>query len=114
MVPELSERTGVHRTTVQRWLKTKKMPKAMYQLLDLLLNGSIARIHGAWSGWKIEASSGDLITASGWRITAGEILAMPFRYHYIAALEGDVRELKKQLSELQQPDIPRPLAVVSR
>ena len=38
MVPELSERTGVHRTTVQRWLKTKKIPEAMYQLLDLLLN----------------------------------------------------------------------------
>ena len=114
MVPELSERTGVHRTTVQRWLKTKKMPKAMYQLLDLLLNGSIARIHGAWSDWKIDASSGDLITATGWRIAAGEILAMPLRYQYIAALEGDVRELKKQLRDLQTVAEPKPLAVVAR
>ena len=114
MVPDLSERTGVHRTTVQRWLKTRKIPEAMYQLLDLLLNGSIARIHGAWSDWKIEASSGDLITASGWRITAGEILAIPFRYHYIAALEADVRELKKQLRDSQTLAEPKQLVLVSR
>ena len=114
MVPDLSERTGVHRTTVQRWLKTRKIPAAMYQLLELLLNGSIARIHGAWSGWKIDASSGDLITATGWRISAGEILAMPLRYQYIAALEDDVRELKKQLRDSQTSAEPKPLALVGR
>ena len=103
MVPELSERTGVHRTTVQRWLKTKKIPKAIYQLLDLLLNGSIARIHGAWHGWSIDAGSGELITATGWRISAGEILAIPLRYQHLAALKVQNAELRDQLRRLSAP-----------
>ena len=103
MVPELSERTGVHRTTVQRWLKTKKIPEAMYQLLDLLLNGSLARIHGAWHGWHIDAGSGELITATGWRITAGEILAIQLRYQQLAALKVQNAELREQLRRLATP-----------
>lgn len=103
MVPELSERTGVHRTTVQRWLTKEKIPEAMYQLLDLLLNGSIARIHGAWYGWRIDAGSGELITATGWRITAGEILAIPLRYQHLAALKVQNAELREELRRLSTP-----------
>ena len=103
MVPELSDRTGVHRTSVQRWLKTKKIPEAMYQLLDLLLNGSIARIHGAWHGWHIDAGSGELITATGWAITAGEVLAIPLRYQQLAALKVQNAELREQLRQLSAP-----------
>ena len=53
MVGELTEQLGVHATTVRRWLKKATIPKASYLLLELFQNGSIARIHDAWSGWVI-------------------------------------------------------------
>ena len=92
------QQLGVHVTTVRRWLRTKKIPEATYVLLDLLHNGSIERIHPAWSGWSIDTRSGDLESPVGTRIRAGEILAIPLRRHQVSALECDVRELKKQLA----------------
>ena len=114
MVAELSERTGVHRTTVQRWLRNRKIPKATYQLLDLLQNGSIARIHRAWSGWLIDRKSGHLVAPTGLEISAGEILAIPWRYQQLAAAQCELRETKKQLRELQQIPEQQQLVLVTR
>ena len=96
MVRELCNLTGVHRTTVQRWLTKRKLPRPIYLLLDLMLNGSIVRIHSAWSGFTIDANTGDLVTPLGWPIRPGEILALQLRYQQIAALQCEVRELRTQ------------------
>ena len=115
MVAELSELTGVHRTTVQRWLRTKTIPKATYLLLDLLHNGSLARIHPAWCGWRLCRRTGRLIAPNDDRpLLPGHLFAMQLNYQRIAALEGDVRELRKQLRDSQRIAEPKPLALVGR
>ena len=80
---------------MQRWLTTAKIPEAMYQLLDLLLNGSIARIHGAWSGWNIDTKTGDLVTPVGTTIKPGEVMSIPYRMQLLRHLQREIAELKK-------------------
>lgn len=115
MVAELSELTSVHVTTVRRWLRTKKLPEATYQLLDLLQNGSIARIHPAWSGWRLCPRDGVLIPPNGSRPFApGHLCAMQLNYQRIAAMRNQIRELKKQLRDSQTVAEPKPVALVGR
>ncbi len=95
MVGELTEQLGVHATTVRRWLRTATIPKASYLLLELFQNGSIARIHDAWSGWVIDSKAGHLIAPDGFKISAREILAITYRYLQLAALQCEVRELRR-------------------
>lgn len=99
MVAELSELTGVHATTVRRWLRTRKLPKATYLLLDLLQNGSIASIHRAWSGWKLCRHTGQLIPPNGEpSFSPGHLFAMQLNYQRISALKIENRELRDRLT----------------
>ena len=95
MVGELTEQLGVHATTVRRWLRTATIPKASYLLLELLQNGLIARIHDAWCGWVIDTKAGHLIAPDGFKISAREVLAITYRYLQLAALQCEVRELRR-------------------
>ena len=98
MVAELSELTGVHAATVRRWLRNRKIPKATYQLLDLLQNGSIARIHRAWAGWKLCPRSGELMPPNGSRPFApGHLYAMQLNYQRISAMKIQIRDLRDPL-----------------
>ena len=104
MVDALCKQLGVHRTTVQRWLRRKTIPKAMYVLLDLLHNGSLARIHRAWAGWKLCPRDGVLIPPNGSRPFApGHLFAMQLNYQRIAAMKTQIRELRDQVQQLSAP-----------
>ena len=113
MVAQLAELLGVHRTTVRRWIRNEQLPDAIYQLLDLLHNGSIARIHDAWSGWVIDTKTGHLMAPDGLEISASEILAITYRYAQLAALQCEVRELKRRLVEKSVVPKQGNLAIVS-
>ena len=100
MVDALCKQLGVHRTTVQRWLRKKTIPNAMYVLLDLLHNGSLARIHRAWDGWKLCPRDGVLIPPNGSRPFApGHLYAMQLNYQRISALKSENRELRNRLRQ---------------
>lgn len=86
MLPALAELTGTHRTTVARWYEKRRLPKPVHLLLQLVWHGRIARIHGAWDGWAIDVRSGELVTPYGVAVTAGEILAIPYRLHELSTL----------------------------
>ena len=107
MVRELSELTGVHRTTVQRWLKKKQLPEAIYLLLDLLHNGSLARIHRDWEGWTLCPRTGELVPPNDSRPFApGHLFAMQLNYQLIASLKSENRALRDRLRQttvVEQP-----------
>lgn len=95
---ELAELAGVNRTTASRWkLNRSRTPPAVLRLVALRVWGDVAEIFGAgWRGWRIGRDG--LLYGPAWRrgFTAGEILAMPYLYGRISALEHQVRELVRR------------------
>lgn len=115
MVRDLAEKTGVHRTTVARWIAKKKLPESVYALLDLTQNGSLARIHSAWDGWKLCPHTGEILPPNDARgFTPGHLLAMQLRYQELSALRIQMTELKSRLRQLEKPARGRTLGVVSQ
>jgi len=101
MIAEISELTGVDRTTVARWIKRRQLPPTVYRYLRMVLNGRLADIHDAWAGWSIDVRSGDLISPVGTMIKPGEVMSIPYRLHQIAALN---KKTKSQDIALQSAD----------
>ena len=90
MIAEISELTGVNRTTVARWIKGRQLPPMVYRYLRMVLNGRLAGIHDAWVGRSIDVRSGDLISPVGKMIKPGEVMSIPYRLHQIAALNEKI------------------------
>lgn len=91
------------RTRCDAGSELEKYPKATYVLLDLLLNGSVGRIHPAWEGWSIDPKSGDLVTPLGWSLRATEVLANPLRYQELAAVKVELAETRCRLARSTAP-----------
>lgn len=87
----LIERARVHRSTVARWRARRVFPAALQRLVELELEGRLELIHDAWTGFKIDARTGELVTPGGLRYRAGEILALPIRAQLLHELERRVR-----------------------
>jgi hypothetical protein len=86
------ERARVHRSTVSRWRARREFPPALQRLAELELNGRIELIHDAWTGWRIDARTGELVTPGGERYSAGEIWALPIRAQMLHELERRANE----------------------
>lgn len=93
MIPRLCAITGCHRTTVLRWLQKRALPPAAARLLELVLSGRLQRIHAAWDGWRLDPLTGELVTPTGARLQAPDIISLPLRYQEIAALRRRLAEL---------------------
>jgi transcriptional regulator with XRE-family HTH domain len=97
-IAELAELAGVDRTTAMRWKsKRSRTPLAVLRLVALRVFGDLEAVLGAaWSGWR--AGRDGLLYAPAWRrgYSPGEILAMPYLYGRIRALEGEARELARR------------------
>lgn len=101
MIPELSKTLGVDRTTIARWLENAKLPPAIYQLLDLIENGNLGRIHSDWDGWRINPKDGDLVTpivhrAEHQTYRARDIFKMGIVYQHLRALKDENEKLRLQ------------------
>lgn len=83
----LIDRARVHRSTVSRWRARRAFPPAIERLAELELHGRLELIHSAWSGFSIDARTGELIMPGGERYRAGELLAMPIRAQQVRELE---------------------------
>jgi len=106
MVPNLSTRLGVHRSTIYRWLREGQLPPAMYALLDITENGRLGRIHNDWSAWRIDIRTGELVTpivrrARNRRIKPGEIMSEQLRYQQISALKAGNQALRDRCKQLE-------------
>jgi hypothetical protein len=82
----LMQRAGVHRSTVARWRRSRRFPRALERLAALELEGELAHIHAAWQGWRIDRR-GTLIAPGGMTYSPGELLALPVRFQLLHELE---------------------------
>lgn len=90
---ELAALAGVNRTTASRWKRGRsRVPPAVLALAAWRLYGELEGILGpAWRGWR--AGRDGRLYAPAWRrgFTPDEILAMPFLYRQISAIERHLR-----------------------
>jgi len=87
----LIARTRVHRSTIARWRAARRFPPALERLVELELAGRLELIHAAWTGFAIDARTGELVMPGGERYRAGELLALPIRAQLIHELQRQLR-----------------------
>ncbi len=83
-VAGLEGRIGVSRITLQRWKRTRRLPR-WAAILIRLLDGELEAIDPAFAGWIIRR--GQLVSPENWCFTPGEIRSIPI-LHTLAALGG--------------------------
>ncbi len=81
--------TGVHLSTARRWKRTGKHPRWLAPFLALVLEGELAPIARAWSGWRLRDQY--LISPEGWRFTFGEIRSIPFLHAQVRSYQARLR-----------------------
>lgn len=84
-------RVSIH--TARRWKKSGRVPGPHARVLELLIAGHLGALGSTWSGWSVRGA--DLVTPEGWRVSPGEIRAIPYR-------DELVRELRRALTQPQQ------------
>jgi hypothetical protein len=91
-IGELMALAQVDRSTASRWKRgLSRVPHAVLELLRFRMEGDMQAILGAaWSRWR--AGRDGLLYGPAWRrgFSPGEILAMPYLYGRIAALEREL------------------------
>jgi len=96
-IGELFALARVDRTTALRWKRGRtRCPAAVLTLVRFRIEGDAAALLGdAWQGWRIGRDG--LFYAPNWRrgFSAGELLAMPYLYGRIAALERELRDVMR-------------------
>ncbi|HYC45385.1 MAG TPA: hypothetical protein VED01_07835 [Burkholderiales bacterium] len=97
-IGELAAIARVDRSTASRWKRgLARLPFAVLALVRLRCFGELELALGPdWHGWTIGRDG--RIYPPGYRVgfTPGEILAMPYLYGQIAALERRVREIARE------------------
>lgn len=83
----LSDRAGVHRSTIARWRARRAFPRALVRLAALELEGRLELIHSAWTGFVLDVRTGELVMPGGERYRAGELMALPIRAQHLRELE---------------------------
>ena len=91
MFDDVARLTGTHIRTVRRWYRAGRLPTPVAVLLELVEHGNLGKLHDAWRGWSIDTRRGVLVTPVGDCVTPGQIAALPYRLHQIAALERERR-----------------------
>ncbi len=96
---EIRHLCGVHRTTLSRWLDgTSTVPVSALNLLRIVSTGRLPSMGKEWQGWCFQG--GDLFTPSNFPVSAGEILAMPYRRALIREQEKQIAHLRATVQKL--------------
>ena len=82
------------------------MRPELIRLSEIEIHGEIGLIDDAWTDWRIDKHTAELITPGGWTFTPGQLLAIPLRYQYMRALEQANSFLRAKLREPQIHHIP--------
>jgi len=98
----VAKETGNHRKTVLKWIREKRLPRAIHKLLRLLLHGDVGLISDEWHGWKLCPRSGKLFAPEGGRLSwdPGRLRAFQLRYHEMANMKLINKQLKAERDEL--------------
>ena len=89
MVNAVAAETGVHRTTVARWIERGELPYAIERLLDIIHNGNLGEIHDDWHGWSICRKTVELVSPTDLTIKPGEVQSIPYRHRQLATLQRE-------------------------
>ena len=102
MVEEIARLTRCHKRTVEKWIQRRRIPDTPYELLDIVQNGRLGKIHKNWRGWTICNRTGILRSPSNEIVCQGDVQAIPYRRHLIAHLQREL-QLAQQPEDAQQP-----------
>ncbi len=102
MVEEIARLTRCHKRTVEKWIQRRKIPDTPYELLDIVQNGRLGKIHKDWRGWTICHRTGLLRSPSNEIVCQGDVQAIRYRRHLIAHLQRELR-LAGHSDDAQQP-----------
>ena len=94
-VSVLVDITGCSSDTARRWKRKGSMPYMAARLVALLYDGDLGALSDSWAGFRL--NNDRLWTPSGWDIRPGEVMCIPLRRQYAAALERQVRELSDRV-----------------
>lgn len=86
---DLCELTGAHRTTVERWKREQRLPRAVSSLVQIAHDGQLELVHDAWRGFRLDRRSGVLWTPDDWPCRPGDIMAIRYRMAQLRALEAE-------------------------
>ncbi len=78
----LEGRCGVSRRTLERWKRSRRVPRWAVILIRLL-DGELEAIDPAFAGWIIRR--GELVSPENWCFTPGEIRSIPLLHSALAA-----------------------------
>lgn len=78
----LEGRCGVSRRTLERWKRSRRLPRWAVILIRLL-DGELDAIDPAFAGWIIRR--GELVSPENWCFTPGEIRSIPLLHSALAA-----------------------------
>jgi hypothetical protein len=89
---------GVHRTTVARWRRAQRLPRAVALLLSVMHDGELELVDERWRGFRLDRRSGTLWTPEGWPCTPGDVLAIRYRQAQVRALERELERLREPVA----------------
>jgi len=82
----LAQLTGAALVSARRWIRTRRMPRAMRVLAELRLFGDLGTIDPSFAG--ITLQRGVLTTPAGSVIDRNELESIPYRRQQVRALEA--------------------------
>jgi Phage protein len=98
--PALLRALDIHRTTLRRWQSRQvKIPGDKVQVIRMLL-GHLPGTDDKWPGWRF--GGGFLISPSGDRFEAGQVLSLILLRQQLSAQQQEVERLRIRLAIAEQ------------
>lgn len=86
----IAERTGVDVSTARRWKAgSTRLPRAA----QMIIEADLGCFGKEWRGWRIQGT--DLVSPEGWKVSPGEIMALPLLRAQIAAYKTAERVINE-------------------
>lgn len=86
----IAERAGVDVSTARRWKSgATRLPKAA----QMIIEADLGCFGKDWKGWCIQGK--DLVSPEGWKVSTGEIMALPLLRAQIAAYQAAERVINQ-------------------
>lgn len=108
----LAELIGAHITTARRWIRARRVPRAVAAALMVLRFGDLGAISPDWQGWNIR--EGALWSPEGDRFSAAQVRAGPYYERAAAEYRGALASaLKAAESDQERQERVAALAALS-
>ena len=68
-------------------MERRLVPDTPYELIEIVQNGNLGKIHESWCGWRICQRNGDLWTPNRDKVHPQQIMALRYRLAQLACLK---------------------------